>query len=224
MLCAAFMQSGAQAYENMYIEKSNCIVFSKDKKTAVTAKFKKVPGKKEYFLKLEDQTRIYPEQTDSVFRVFGYGDRDTLKGYRHGKNWMFLTQNGAIKGYSRRPVPMIQASSYYKRDTVFVRNKNPFRRSLLGMWVADNPHATALWKKQRRRHFGKAVIAPLLFVTCITVSIIAPDDSALSIVAWLSSVPLPLIPICLRSIPTAEVIDTYNASKRLSQKNYFKDE
>lgn len=224
LFCAAFLPARSQAYEKMYIEKSEYIVFSKNKKTRVTAKFKKVFGKKEYFLKLADNTRIYPEQTDSVFRVFGFDNRDTLKGIRHGKNWLFLTQNGAIKGYARRPVPMILASSYYKRDTLLVRNKNRFRKSLLGIWVAGSPEATALWKKQRRRHFGKAVIAPLIFATCITVSIVAPDDSALSVIAWLSSVPLPLIPICFRSIPTAEVVDAYNASKRVSQKNYFKDE
>jgi hypothetical protein len=216
--------SKSQYYETLPIEKSRYVVYFKGQRTEVTAKYKKVFGKKLYFLKTDDNKNIHPEETDSVFRVFGYGNRDTLKGIKYKKNWLFLTQNGDIKGYSRRPVPLIYACSYYKADSLFVRNDKRFRKAYLGKWVAGSSRAEELWKKQRRRHIGKAIVAPLIFTTCIALSIVVQPGSAFSNIAWVSSIPLSIIPLVFKKIETADIIDAYNSSKKMERNNFFKDE
>lgn len=214
----------SQTFKNAPIDKSKYLVFFKNQKTEVTAKYKKIFCKKSYFLKINNKIRISPVETDSIFRVFGFNNHDTLKGYNLNGKWFFLIQNGDIKGYATRPVPLIYAATYFKKDTTFLKDNNSFRKNYLGKWVADSPKTIQLWKKQRRRHLWKAVGTPMIFITCITISIIAKPDSPLAIASWLSAIPLSLFPYVFPRIETADIVDTYNASKKLNKPNFFKDE
>ena len=199
-------------YKKLPIERSKYIIFKDKDKVEVIANYRKQLGKKNYFLSTSNSNHIYPHQTDSIFRIYGFNNSDTLKGYNnnYGK-WFFLTQDGEIKGYAERPLPILYASEYFKKDSLLFKDNFSFRNNELNRWVYDSRDAMKLRKKQIRRRTGKVLISPLLGVGCIATSILAKPDSPLAIASLLGAIPLATIPHIFRKIETSEIINIYNA-------------
>lgn len=203
--------------KSVRIEKSLYKVFYKSNTELIEADFK---GFGKYYLKVGSR-KITPLTTDSVFRIYGLHKRDTLKGYTYENKWLFRTQTGVISSFSERPIPVIYAASYFKKDGVLKKDNLHFRNKVLKEWVKDSPKASALWRKQHRRYIGKVLISPLIFASLVTVSTIAGPDSPVGVASWLLSLPLAMIPQTLHRVESYRIVDAYNAERKLENKNNF---
>lgn len=206
------------------LEKSKYIVFEKSgKKEIITANYKF--SRKGFYLKTKEN-KIYSSQTDSVFRVFGLGEHDTLKGYFMNKQWLFKITGNYINGYTLRPT-IIDPIVFYKKDTLLLADSRKFKKRVLKEWVSDDLPATKLWQKQHRRYIIKRCGPPALLIGFITIGVLAKPDSPLSLTSLICAIPAALVPLILDPVSTEKIVSVYNKDKMINstkkQNDIFKE-
>lgn len=191
----------------------------------VTAKYKKKLFRKQYYLKTEEKKRIYPDLTDSIYRVYGMENCDTVKGYTIEGRWMFKTITGEIDGYNLQPLPVSNYAYYFKKgDSPFYKNRHRFKKFILKEWVQDDYEAYKLWKIQKKKMFFNRVIIPSLSVGLLVSSILTPGTQY-SIIAGLAAPPT-LILYIFQPFNTHKIVKRYNAQmviKKRTRHEFFEE-